>query len=334
MFYSNKIKLLSDLFGNNDLELEENSLSVSGKMYPIVDDVIILLPYEHIPESVKNHINSDSYVEIQKETSPISQDIQYSFGEEWKQYNKILPEHESEFKQYFDIVNLDDLKGKRVCDLGSGIGRWSYFLRDKVDELVLIDFSESIFEARKNLSSSDNAVFFMADILNLPFKDNSFDFIYSLGVLHHIDEPVLDSVRKLSILSDQFLVYLYYSLDNRGLLYKSMFSIVNVIRKIVCSIKNTHGRNIITEMLMWSCYFPFILLGNVMSKFSLNTGRLPIYSFYGGMSYKRIRQDVYDRFFTSIEQRVSKNEIKELKDTFSNILISEQQPLWHALLTK
>ena len=334
MYYSNKMNLLSDMFGDSDLKLDESSLYVSGRRYPIVDDVIILLPYEQIPLSVKSRINGDSSVEIQEEISHISQDIQYSFGEEWKQYNKVLPEHESEFKQYFDIVNLDDLKGKRVCDLGCGIGRWSYFLKENVNELVLIDFSESIFEARKNLSSSDNTVFFMADILNLPFRENAFDFIYSLGVLHHIDEPALDSVRKLSVLGDQFLVYLYYSLDNRGVLYKGMFGMVNIIRKTVCSIKNTHIRTIITEMLMWSCYLPFILLGNIMSTIRLNTDKLPLYSFYGGMSNKRIRQDVYDRFFTSIEQRVSKNEIKELRDTFSSIRISEKQPLWHALLTK
>mgnify|MGYP000347176402 FL=1 len=132
MYYSNKMNLLSDMFGDSDLKLDESSLHVSGRRYPIVDDVIILLPYEQIPLSVKSRINGDSSVEIQEEISHISQDIQYSFGEEWKQYNKVLPEHESEFKQYFDIVNLDDLKGKRVCDLGCGIGRWSYFLKENV----------------------------------------------------------------------------------------------------------------------------------------------------------------------------------------------------------
>jgi hypothetical protein len=52
------------------------------------------------------------------------------------------------------------------------------------------------------------------------------------------------------------------------------------------------------------------------------------------MSLTRIRQDVYDRFFTSIEQRVSKQEILELSDTFSEIVISDEVPYWHFLCKK
>ena len=57
-------------------------------------------------------------------------------------------------------------------------------------------------------------------------------------------------------------------------------------------------------------------------------------SLYGGSkrsSLKRIRQDVYDRFFTSIEQRVRRDQIMELKETFANIEISDQIPYWHFL---
>ena len=86
------------------------------------------------------------------------EDIQFTFGSEWLTYPDIMPEHEDEFALYFDLINIPDLKNMRVCDLGCGIGRWSYFLRDKCRELILLDFSEAIFAARKNLKESENAL--------------------------------------------------------------------------------------------------------------------------------------------------------------------------------
>ena len=75
----------------------------------------------------------------------MAEDIQYTFGEEWKSYNEILPEHDSEFEKYFDLVKLNTLSDKRVCDMGCGIGRWAYYLSRYVKEIVLVAFSEAIF---------------------------------------------------------------------------------------------------------------------------------------------------------------------------------------------
>ena len=41
---------------------------------------------------------------------------------------------------YFDLIDLEALESKRICDLGCGIGRWSYFLKDIAKEIVLVDF--------------------------------------------------------------------------------------------------------------------------------------------------------------------------------------------------
>jgi len=320
-----------------DIIYNDTYLLVSGLKYPIIDDVIVMLEDDQIPLEVMTRIQQEGSVEkTSKSTKSSSQskDIQYTFSEEWKTYNEILPEHEIEFDHYFDLVDLETLNSKCICDLGCGIGRWAYFLRNIAKDLVLVDFSESIFEARNNLSDSDNVVYIMADIKELPFKNNSFDFIYSLGVLHHIDIPALDLVRKLSSLGDQFLVYLYYSLDNKGSVYRAIFNMVNMIRIILCKIRNKKLRAVITEVLMWISYIPLISLGKIMQFFSMDASDLPIYNFYKDMSLGRIRQDVYDRFFTGIEQRVSKKEIEELSDTFSTVKISNKQPLWHALLLK
>jgi SAM-dependent methyltransferase len=331
MYYKNKTKTLSEIFGTPDIQLQGTFINVAGKVYPIVDDVIILLKSHQIPCRISEKIQClTRYEEI---APSIEKDIQYTFGEEWKTFNKILPQHHDEFKLYFDLIDLPTLESKRICDLGCGIGRWSYFLKDIAKEIVLIDFSESIFEARKNLSESDNTIFIMADVLDLPFPNDTFDFIFCLGVLHHIPQPALQSVRKLSSLAPEFLIYLYYALDNRGALYKLIFYFANMIRNLTCNITSPTARSILTEVLMWLLYIPIIIIGKILTIFGAQASKVP-FNFYGHMNLGRIRQDVYDRFFTRIEQRVSKQEIQKLSDTFSEIVVSDDLPFWHFLCRK
>ena len=177
-------------------------------------------------------------------------------------------------------------------------------------------------------------IFIMADVLDLPFQDDTFDFMFCLGVVHHIPSPALQSVRKLSRLAPEFLVYLYYALDNRGTLYKLMFFFVNLIRKLICNITSPTARSILTEVFMWTLYVPIIIIGKILSLFGVQASKVPFYSIYGHMDLGRIRQDVYDRFFTRIEQRVSKKEIHKLSDTFSEIIVSDGLPYWHFLCRK
>ena len=48
-------------------------------------------------------------------------------------------------------------------------------------------------------------------------------------------------------------------------------------------------------------------------------------------SLARLEQDVYDRFFTRIEQRVTRKEIQELRDTFSRVEFPGNYPYYHFL---
>ena len=50
----------------------------------------------------------------------------------------ITKEHYDEFELYFDLVDVNKLNDKVVCDFGCGIGRWSKILIDKVNIKTLI----------------------------------------------------------------------------------------------------------------------------------------------------------------------------------------------------
>lgn len=328
IYYQNKLKSLCDIFGTNDVILHSDYLKVKNKEYPIIDDVIILLLPDKYTESINNRLSTRESQLKREHKSDFSKDIQYTFGKEWHQYNKILPEHKNEFFKYFDLIDLNSLKNGRVCDLGCGIGRFSYFLTDICKEIVLVDFSDSIFVARKNLSHSKNCLFFMCDLKELPFKEDFCDFLFCLGVLHHLPTSCLHEVRNLKRCAPKFLIFLYYALDNRKVYFRMILRIVSSIRLRISKIRNTHFRRLFSLWGAIYLYQPLIFLGEMLRPIKMS-GFVPLYDAYHGKNISRIEQDVYDRFFTSIEQRVSYKDIMRLHDTFKKVVISDNLPYWH-----
>ncbi|MFA5975841.1 MAG: class I SAM-dependent methyltransferase [Elusimicrobiota bacterium] len=309
MYYQNKLDTLRDLFGTPDIELQANSLRVGSVHYPIHDDVILLSsPHPH----------------------EFAEDIQFTFGEEWKTYDRILPEHQQEFLRYFDLIPPGSLTQARVCDLGCGNGRWSFLIKDSCREVVLVDFSDAIFVARRNLKGTDKALFFRGDLKSLPFREGFADFLFCLGVLHHLPTPCLEEVRALRRWAPKNLVFLYYALDNRPFYFRLLLAMVTGLRLLLCRIRNQTLRKIISHLGTVGVYYPLILLGKILRPLGLSR-HVPLYDFYHDKSYRRIEQDVYDRFFTRIEQRVSRQDILKLKDTFSKVTVSDQFPYWHFL---
>jgi hypothetical protein len=144
-YYDDKLETLQSLLGG-EVRLDDHCLIVSGRTYPIVDDVILLMDREPIPGSLRAGARSPE--QVTQQVAGFSADIQHTFGEEWAKYPEILAEHKADFfERYVDIVDLGSLRDKRICDLGCGIGRWSHFLADQAREIVAIDFSEAMFVA-------------------------------------------------------------------------------------------------------------------------------------------------------------------------------------------
>ena len=332
--YELKIASLRDLFDDPELKVESDSILTRGRIFPIVDEVVILLPTAQISQHLANQIaGASSCSSPATQGYELSREVQDSFGQEWTRFPKILPEHEKEFAQYFDLTASLSMRNWRIFDLGCGIGRWSYFLSKSCREIVLVDFSEAIFVARQNLAKSDNALFFMGDIMNLPFRNNSADFAICLGVLHHLPIEALRAVRAISRFSSRLLIYLYYALDNRPAWYRAIWRVSDLVRRVASSIKSPLLRALLCWILALVGYVPFVLIGKFLAPLGL-AKNLPNFEAHKNDSLGRIRQDCYDRFFTTIEQRVSRSQIMTLKDTFSSVEVSENAPYWHFLCSR
>ena len=301
---------------------------LDGRRFPIIDDVIVLIHPAQYPPSVRTRLQV-SEAKIGQPTA-FAPDIQETFGREWQDFPDIMEEHRQEFHQYFDVVDVQRLNGLRICDMGCGIGRWSHFLQGNVREIILVDFSDAIFVARRNLRASNNAFFFMADLTDLPFRHDFADLIFCLGVLHHLETNALSELRSLAKFSPQILAYLYTALDERPAYHRTLLAGVTMVRRNVSRIKNSLFRSGFSWAVAILVYRPLIILGILLRPFGVSNN-IPLYQFYVGKSLKRIRQDVYDRFFTRIEQRFTRREIMTLSDTFQGVTISDQLPTWHFL---
>jgi len=83
---------------------------------------------------------------------------------------------------------LPDLTGKKVLMLGCGTGEESRIIAAKgATKLVGIDISEASIKIAKE--SYPEYEFIVADMHKLPFKDHSFDFVYSSLAIHYSANP-------------------------------------------------------------------------------------------------------------------------------------------------
>lgn len=112
-----------------------------------------------------------------------------SFGFQWHRYQKTQLDHDEvrESEQNFlmkTALRPEELKGKLVLDVGCGMGRFAEVATRWGARVVGIDLSAAAEVAARNLASRD-FVALQADVFALPFAAESFDIIYSVGVLHH-----------------------------------------------------------------------------------------------------------------------------------------------------
>lgn len=121
--------------------------------------------------------------ELEKQTGAL-------FGGLW---TSLSDEHYRDSVELFTkraIANQFDLgwlKGKKCLDAGCGSGRYSVALAlHGVDSVTAVDVSESgLKEAKRRAIDFPQITFQQASVLDLPFDDATFDFVWSAGVIHH-----------------------------------------------------------------------------------------------------------------------------------------------------
>ena len=116
---------------------------------------------------------------------------QKSFGTQWRYFSKMDPAFHEDLFRYMGPLDRTFFEGKLGLDAGCGFGRHAYHASQLGAEMVAVDFSQAIESASRNLRELPNVHVAQANLYRLPFRPGTFDFIYSLGVLHHLPDPEL-----------------------------------------------------------------------------------------------------------------------------------------------
>jgi len=111
---------------------------------------------------------------------------QTSFGYEWTMFSKYDVDN---FRLFIQPMGKEFFAGKFGLDVGCGAGRHVRQVTALGGEIIGVDISHAVDSAFQMNETCAVAHFVQGDVFNLPFQRNVFDFIYSLGVLHHLPDP-------------------------------------------------------------------------------------------------------------------------------------------------
>ena len=270
----------------------------------------------------------------------IDTDVVRGFGEEWSTFrqdadNLDAAQRAAIFDSYFHIFPWNRLPADSVgLDVGCGSGRWSAMVAPRVGHLHLMDpSSEALAVARHNLSGAPNVSFHLSSVDSIPLPDNSLDFAFSLGVLHHVPNTA-EAVRAVAAKlkpGAPFLLYLYYAFDNRPAWYRWLWAASDLMRRVVS--RQPHAvRRRFSETTAALVYWPIARSGLLLKRLGLPSEGLPL-SFYAEKSYYVMRTDAYDRFCTRLEQRFTRTEIERMMRGagLEDIRFSDAAPFWCAV---
>lgn len=125
---------------------------------------------------------------------------------------------------FSNLVDFDSVKGKKVLEIGCGTGAHAAVFASAGADVTAIDLTEravSFTKKRFALFDIKNATVLKADAENLPFPDNSFDFVWSWGVIHHSanTQKIVEEIRRVLKPNGRASIMVYHRNSTRYWIY-------------------------------------------------------------------------------------------------------------------
>jgi SAM-dependent methyltransferase len=220
-----------------------------------------------------------------------------------------------------------------IGDFGAGSGRWAHFFLKQARELWLVEPGSESFAVLTERFAQDSRV----RLLNQTVSENdipneALDLSVSLGVLHHIPDTLegIKAIYEKTKPGGYFLCYLYYAMENKPTIYRALWKISNVLRTSISSLPYAL-RRFVCEVIAAVAYFPLAKLSKLVEALGISSKNIPLHH-YRDMTFYVMRNDAYDRFGTSLEQRFTKSEISDFiaKSGFdlATLTFSDSEPFW------
>lgn len=87
---------------------------------------------------------------------------------------------------FLDFIKIKNLHNKKILDIGCGFGWFEYSVKNIVKKVIGIDINKYNIRKLKSEFRSKKVDFLVASALNIPFKDNFFDYVVSCEVIEHL----------------------------------------------------------------------------------------------------------------------------------------------------
>ncbi|MBM3279378.1 MAG: methyltransferase domain-containing protein [Candidatus Handelsmanbacteria bacterium] len=177
-------------------ELVEQGLlkSSCGAWYPIVDGIPVILPnalniYSQFAERYRDRLPSWQFsageiAQFEREKKK----TQDSFGFEWTIYSAVYEERDRGYALEGGLTP-EFFRGRLVLDAGCGYGRHARAVEEFGAEVVGLDLSVAVRNARRLTRDNPRIHIVQGDLFSPPFPRETFDLVYSWGVLHHTPDP-------------------------------------------------------------------------------------------------------------------------------------------------
>lgn len=138
----------------------------------------------------KNWKNREESLYTHWTRGKVANQIQLAFRNHWTLFSELMGKEKS-----FN-------GGKRALEIGCGRGSLSCYFSDAGFDCTLVDLSTNVLDVAQSIFEKNNlkAKFMVGDANNLDIPDNSFDIIYSIGLLEHfedIETPLKEQIRVL-----------------------------------------------------------------------------------------------------------------------------------------
>lgn len=141
--------------------------------------------------------------------------VSKKFTPEEKEFYEEVDTYRYKYDSYItSLIDSFARKGRSILEIGCGLGSDSRYIAKKGANIISLDLSpNNVFLATKGMRLFGfNPKGVCADAEHLPFKDNSFDIVYSFGVLHHTPDTqrALNEVNRILKHNGQCIIMLYH----------------------------------------------------------------------------------------------------------------------------
>ena len=167
----------------------------------------------------------------------------------WKDFGKkeFFAQALSALKERFEKNGISVSSVKEALDDGCGSGRYSFALKSlgcgRVKGVDISDEAVGLAE-KMNPFFPDEVSFAQASVLELPFEDASFDFVFSNGVLHHTKDDKKGLKEIYRILKDGGRCWLYLYGGKESLFW----DIVDLCRKLLSTVPQAYTQSLMRNL--------------------------------------------------------------------------------------